>query len=145
MAHQYASFATAYTALVNTYDDIRQWLGWSDNAGQNAWDAAESADWENAIKYCVTAIYQVRAGITVFFDLYSDDYQQSHFMESVWWGNKDVAGGDVTMSAILSAMISADEEEYQYFIGIVDAYRVALWNNPFNAEFYAAIARGFTL
>lgn len=53
--------------------------------------------------------------------------------------------GEVTigMDDILSAMITATDEEYQYFIGLVDAYRVALWNKPFNAEFYAALARGF--
>jgi len=50
---------------------------------------------------------------------------------------------EVTMDNILSAMITADFEDLQKFIGIVDAYRVALWNEPFNAEFYAALARGF--
>jgi len=54
------------------------------------------------------------------------------------------AAGDITMDAILSAMITADFDELQQFIGIVDAYRVSLWNEPFNAEFYAALARGFT-
>jgi len=51
---------------------------------------------------------------------------------------------DVTMAAVLSAMITADFDELQKFIGIVDAYRVSLWNAPFNAEFYAALARGFS-
>lgn len=51
---------------------------------------------------------------------------------------------EVTMDDILSAMIAADFNDFQKFIGIVDAYRVALWNEPFNAEFYAALARGFT-
>jgi len=54
------------------------------------------------------------------------------------------AGAEVTMDTILSAMITADFDELQQFIGIVDAYRVSLWNEPFNAEFYAALARGFT-
>ena len=50
---------------------------------------------------------------------------------------------ELTMSKILAAMITADLDEYRRFIGIADAYRVALWNKPFNAEFYAALARGF--
>jgi len=53
-------------------------------------------------------------------------------------------GAEVNMESILSAMVSADFSELQYFVGLVDAYRVALWNEPFNAEFYAALARGFT-
>jgi len=52
-------------------------------------------------------------------------------------------GGAVNMDSILSAMITATFEQLQKFIGIEDAYRVALWNAPFNAEFYAALARGF--
>lgn len=53
--------------------------------------------------------------------------------------------GEVTMDAILSAMITADIGQLEYFVGLVDAYRMALWNQPFNAEFYAALARGFML
>ena len=39
---------------------------------------------------------------------------------------------DVSMDAILSAMITASLDEYTEFIGLVDAYRVGLWNKPFN-------------
>lgn len=50
---------------------------------------------------------------------------------------------EITMDAILSAMLTSDIGQIEYFVGLVDAYRVALWNKPFNAEFYAALARGF--
>lgn len=49
----------------------------------------------------------------------------------------------VDMDSILSAMITANFEQLQKFIGLVDAYRSALWDKPFNAEFYAGLARGF--
>lgn len=52
---------------------------------------------------------------------------------------------EVTMDAILSAMITASLDEYTEFVGLIDAYRVGLWNRPFNAEYYAALARGFAL
>ena len=51
--------------------------------------------------------------------------------------------GACDMAGILSAMLGATFDQLQYFIGIEDAYRVALWNAPFNADFYAALARGF--
>jgi len=51
--------------------------------------------------------------------------------------------GACDMDGILSAMLQATFEQLQKFIGIEDAYRVALWNAPFNVEFYAALARGF--
>lgn len=60
-----------------------------------------------------------------------------------WVDNNIGGGGEVTMDAILSVMITSSFEDLQKFIGIVDAYRVALWNAPFNADFYAALARGF--
>ena len=50
---------------------------------------------------------------------------------------------EVTMNSILSAMITANDEDIEYFIGLVDAYRQAIWNKPFNYEFFAALARGF--
>lgn len=53
--------------------------------------------------------------------------------------------GEVTLDAILSAMVKAQPEQIDYFIGLVDAYRQSLWNKPFNREYYAALARGFQL
>jgi hypothetical protein len=52
-------------------------------------------------------------------------------------------GGTLDMDAILNAMLAADFDQLTNFVGIEDAYRVAVWNAPFNAEFYAALARGF--
>lgn len=52
-------------------------------------------------------------------------------------------GGTIDMDDILNAMLAADFDELQKFIGIEDAYRLAIWNAPFNAEWYASLARGF--
>lgn len=49
----------------------------------------------------------------------------------------------VSMDAILSAMLTAEPNQVQYFVGLVDAYRQSVWNKPFNQEFFAALARGF--
>lgn len=51
---------------------------------------------------------------------------------------------DIDMGMLLLAMLSAESDQIRTFIGIVDAYRLSVWNKPFNAEYYAAIARGFT-
>jgi len=58
--------------------------------------------------------------------------------------NDGLGGGEVNMAAILTAMLAATPEEIQQFIGIVDAFRVSIWNRPYNEDFYAALARGFT-
>ena len=60
-----------------------------------------------------------------------------------WYFTNCLDAGEVTMSSILLAMLTADFEQLKKFVGIFDAYRVAIWNAPFDAEYYAAIARGF--
>jgi hypothetical protein len=57
--------------------------------------------------------------------------------------NGGIGAGDVTMAAILSAMMEATSKEIEEFMGITQAYKVAVWDAPFNEEFYAALARGF--
>ena len=57
--------------------------------------------------------------------------------------NDNIGGGGVDMASILTAMLAATPEEIQQFIGIVDAFKVSIWNRPYNEDFYAALARGF--
>lgn len=57
--------------------------------------------------------------------------------------NENVGGGEVTMSSILTALMTATHEQIVEFMGITQAYKVAVWDTPFNEEFYAALARGF--
>jgi len=52
-------------------------------------------------------------------------------------------GGGVTMDDILNEMLSATFEQLTSFMGITQAYKVAVWDAPYNEEFYAALARGF--
>lgn len=47
------------------------------------------------------------------------------------------------MSALLSAMLTADPDEIQQFVGITDAYMQSIWNRPYSREFFAALGRGF--
>ena len=65
------------------------------------------------------------------------------FAYKQWLGQMSDAVGTVSMDQILNGMLTADFEQLQKFVGIVDAYRSAVWDQPFNAEFYAALARGF--
>lgn len=49
----------------------------------------------------------------------------------------------VDMPSILNAMLAAEFDELTQFVGIEDAYRSAIWDQPFNSQFYAALAAGF--
>ena len=68
-------------------------------------------------------------------------YASLHWIDDNWPSN---GNGEVSMDSILTAMLGAEFDELQKFVGLVDAYRVAIWNAPFNAELYAALARGFS-
>ena len=49
----------------------------------------------------------------------------------------------LTMADLINVMLVATPYEVNYFVGLVDAYRQSIWNKPFNAEFFAALAQGF--
>jgi hypothetical protein len=69
---------------------------------------------------------------------------RSTLNQSLGWIDTNWTGAiSITMDDILNAMLIADYDQLQQFIGIEDAYRSALWDQPFNAEFYAALANGF--
>lgn len=69
------------------------------------------------------------------------DYTTSAFYMALYFAGQGGAAFD--MNTLLSTMLSADFDQLRVFVGILDAYRSALWDQPFNAEFYAALARGF--
>lgn len=56
---------------------------------------------------------------------------------------RECGGGVVDMASIIQAMLVAEPNEIDYFIGLNDAFKQSIWNKPFNKEFYAALARGF--
>jgi len=95
-----------------------------DNAGQALGDAAQdlSTFSDKLSQDNASSLYNTRQG----FILIQDNW-----------------GGEINMGMILTAMYEATNDELLNFIGLVDAYRQSLWNKPFNAEFFAAIARGF--
>lgn len=50
-------------------------------------------------------------------------------------------GGD--MDGLLNTMLTAKADQITEFVGIEQAYMAAIWNAPYNHEYYAALARGF--
>jgi hypothetical protein len=98
---------------------------------------------EDGFWYTLDAVYYLLEAF-IFHATYGikDEDNGAHAGALYWAGQGD---GAVDMDAILSAMITADYDQLQKFIGIEDAYRSAIWDQPFNAQFYAALAQGFRL
>lgn len=111
-------YLTQIIAWMNTYIDIAPEHNWRFNV-------------IGAFGRVQSALYSIIYGSTY----HEGDFRVPYFLRN--------CAGAVDMDGILSAMLGATFNQLQNFIGIEDAYRVALWNAPFNADFYAALARGF--
>lgn len=117
------------------------------NNAQIQHDAGNESDAQQAI---INALYKVDNMRLALLDTYQYPYPRYNIFKlfEILDDRLDELEAaeppEVDMDAILSAMLAATAEQIPYFIGIVDAYRVSLWNKPFNSEFYAALARGFT-
>jgi len=117
-------------------------LLWSAGAGlKNAADAIRIQQWQTAHDHLDGAGQNILNASQVF--RYGTDPLYDVAYNALHWIDLNIGGGGVDMDSILTAMITAKFSELEKFIGIVDAYRVALWNAPFNADFYGALARGF--
>lgn len=123
---------------------IRGWYGWADyyeelsvTNNQTAWTHWNNFEDREALEHIIYASNQQSAAISMLIMNFEDFWPDF----AIAWYLDNCAGAD--MDSILNAMLSASQEEFTKFIGIVDAYRVALWDAPFNEEFYAALARGF--
>lgn len=102
-------------------------IPWSDPAGETAFNNARVA-LTNYMRFAIGSNYT------------PDRWPQLLFMENEY----DYWGGDtLDMDAILNAMVSASYAQLTQFVGIEDAYRSAIWDQPFNSQFYAALANGF--
>ncbi len=102
-----------------------------------------------ALDKCITGCYRLASSVYYIIGRFTEVspwYLLPKLHTLSWeYSMDEPPAADVSMDAILSAMITASLDEYTEFIGLVDAYRVGLWNKPFNSEYYAALARGFAL
>jgi len=128
MAHKFGSFSTAYAHLQSRWLIAR-------NFQQDAYDFADAGSWK-------WAIYSTLSAFDNLLENYSFDIESSVYGECLYWAARE-GGNGIDMDSILNAMFSASFTQLQKFIGLEDAYRLAIWNAPFNAEWYASIARGF--
>ena len=123
------NFAEIYKHLASTHrSDAWNWFGVGN----------DHKALEEIIKCCQDLI-------TTFTALIGDDMGYAPYAVLPYFCRFHTieSAGEVTMRAILDEMFSASNEELLQFIALVDAYRQSLWNKPFDAEYWAAVARGF--
>ena len=118
------------------------------------WDGGQAlvagSSWLNLHDYVTAAGFYTQAGVLIksgALKMYTNrpwPSSTSWRKDMLYWINDNIGGsGGGTMADILSAMMSASYEELTQFMGITQAYKVAVWDAPFNEEYFAALARGF--
>lgn len=141
----YANFADAYSATgIDLFNmSVKVSVGWT-NWGQIG-ALVDAENWRGAILKCRSVMYSLLANWDYFIDDEHGTIYQNAFNDCSYWNNHAIAAAEVDMSAIILAMLSANPEQVEYFVGLVDAYRQSIWNRPFDKEFFATLARGFML
>ncbi len=111
----------------------------------NAWAHWNASQDHLAIQDTLLALQELHDTVDNMLS-YIFSFDPKTLLCKVLYQMADLTGGDefeLTMDAILSTMIGASPDQVTYFVGLVDAYRQSIWNKPFNAEFFAALSRGF--
>jgi hypothetical protein len=110
-----------------------------------AGDKIELGDWPAAR----TALHNSGYFLNIFGEyLLADSWPsiglRGHWRDALYWiNNAWPTEYKLTMSDVLDVMTQANPVELEYFIGLVDAYRIALWDKPYPVEFYRALGEGF--
>ena len=134
MAHKYDNFDDAFDVFSSKWAGFRDWLSWAGDGSNYAIAAAESGDWEMGIKYAVNVGMGIFYGLQAFLDTYNDDYKQSHFMESIYWAQKDAPEPEpyeLTAKAICEAWGKDDFADRAITITFIDRMRQLIWNEPY--------------
>ena len=125
------------------YADAAYWLGLTQ--GHITWllsnysTSGFNLNWRTAVALSIARIEDAVSDLTYGNWQLNTPYRIPYYLENCI----EAAAPEVTMASMLAAMLAADPDEVEYFVGLVDAYRQSIWNQPFNSEFFAALASGF--
>ena len=123
-----ARFMQSGREMINTYS-------------QSAFDFFMAGDYPNAIEALIYCTYGTMNALSRYMG--QGDWDDGG---PIWYYLKNcIEGGEaeVTMQTLINTMLTANPDQVQYFVGLVDAYRQSVWNRPFNKPFFTALAKGF--
>lgn len=143
MAHRYDKFDDAYAGLLNVWPTARNHYNKILTYKNTAWTHWAANEDHEAIGAIILALSEVYWTFQAYPYFINADPKQSPIVESIYWASQEGGAEDFTMASIIMAMYGATKQEFTDFIGIEDAYRQALWNMPFNRDYFAELARGF--
>lgn len=134
----YTSFNQAWADYVLTYAQERTSY---DNMTFYIGAIGASATWQELRGNTAAACSTMRNWLLLHGRTQNPTWQESSYYSALYFAGQ--GGAAIAMADILSAMLAATSDELTNFIGIEQAYMAAIWNAPYNGEYYAALARGF--
>jgi len=108
-------------------------------------DAAGETLWSNARYHINTSSEYIQGGgfnITAYVGG-ETNYLVTNILAALNAKIDAVSEYELTMEHILAVMMDAIPPEIEQFVGIMDAYRQAIWNIDFNQKYYASLAKRF--
>ena len=142
------TYSVNFDLLLAKYQDAR--IAWQNAATywSYAYDHWTLSEDHLCLQDLLSSVSYVRQAINFLTTYYSSSWPYYQILnllrldfEYTYQNTTDLP---LAMPQIINAMLTATFDQLTSFIGIEDAYRVALWNAPFNANFYGALARGFS-
>jgi len=131
------------TDITTAYGESAYWLGLADTnvtwLKSNYSTSAFNLNWRTAVALSIARIDEAVRNLTYGNWSYNTPYRIPYYLANCI----EAGAPPLTMDDILSIMVTAEPEQIEYFVGLVDAYRQSIWNKPFNSEFFGALARGF--
>lgn len=133
----FSNWTDAWFAFQAAYPSVVNYLQMSTNERSNEHIQTTIIGLRNSVW---TWMGQIENAIRAHTGIYwAEPLNQSSQYMTIYYAH----GGALDMATLLNTMLAAEFEELTKFIGIEDAYRAAIWDQPFNAQFYAALAQGF--
>jgi hypothetical protein len=129
-----------YNYVQAAYADFYDGCFYLYQTGSDLITAGQQSIWTSARQYIVNAGNDLRyaaqgwqTGLMGGFD---------NLNQALLWINNNW-GGALTMLQLIAAMSVAMPDEIMTFICLEDAYRAALWDRPYNPEYFATMVRAF--
>jgi len=138
--------------LEGLYDDYAVMEQYGDAGAYDlniAQDEFDGGDDHAAIENILKALTDYNMLCNILTDRYSPYGWRYRLIRLLSWCDdrlvvvEEAGGAEVDMAAIINAMLTADNDQVEYFIGLVDAYRLGIWDKPFNQELFRALGQGF--
>lgn len=136
-------FSTYITNALNDLEYVASDLYYAGQLHTSLGLRIEQQNWTSARAYCDTIASYIQQAANHIFSGTSGF--KTDLSLALWWLDNYTSSPPytLTMLKLLTAMAVPTADEFMTFIALTDAYKTALWDKSYNAEYYATFVRFF--